>query len=61
MDVARRAPTARPSALATLHRCARRPCNATIWQHVAEPACWALEALSALDPDEAKKLELAQE
>jgi hypothetical protein len=57
MDVARRDEGARGTAVATLHRCARRPYNPTLWQHVVEPASWALHDLGVIDDDEAKTLE----
>lgn len=57
LEVARRDEAARPSALAALHRCARRPFNPTLWQHVVEPACWALRELGAIERDEAEALE----
>jgi hypothetical protein len=57
MDVATRDEAARASAIAALHRCARRRFNPTLWQHVVEPASWALHDLDVIEPDEAKLLE----
>jgi ankyrin repeat protein len=57
VDVAKRDKGARPTAIATLHRCARRPYGPTLWQHVVEPASWALHDLGVIEPDEAKALE----
>jgi ankyrin repeat protein len=60
MDVARRDEAARPAVVAALHRCARRPFNPTLWQHVVGPASRALHDLGAIEADEAKALEASQ-
>lgn len=61
MDVARRDAGARATALAALHRCARRPYGPTLWQHVVEPASWALHDLGAIEEDEAEVLRASLE